>query len=50
MFDLGSHLDIARGRDGRDLALEYEVRIDLFANLDLIAAFEKKSPLEISAG
>ena len=44
-FDLKSHLDIARGRDGTDLVLDYEVRIDLFANLNLIAAFEKKVPL-----
>jgi hypothetical protein len=41
-FDLKEHLKIARGTDGTELLLNYEVRIDLFANLGLIAVFEKK--------
>jgi len=44
-FDLKEHLKVSRGRDGTELTLEYEVRIDLFANLGLIAAFENKVPL-----
>ena len=44
-FDLEEHLKIARGEGGAELVLGYEVRIDLFANLGLIAAFENKVPL-----
>ena len=44
-FNLEEHLEIARDRDGTELVLDYEVRIDLFANLSLIAAFEKKVSL-----
>jgi hypothetical protein len=44
-FDLEEHLKIARGKGGAELVLDDEVRIDLFANLGLIAAFENKVPL-----
>jgi hypothetical protein len=44
-FDLKDKLKITRGSHGAELVLDYEVRIDLFANLYLIAAFEKKVPL-----
>ena len=44
-FDLKENLKITRGTDEAELVLDYEVRIDLFANLYLIAAFENKVPL-----
>ena len=44
-FDLQENLKIARGKHGAELVLNYEVRIDLFANLGLIAVFENKVPL-----
>ena len=44
-FDFKEHLKIALGRNGAELLLNYELRIDLFANLGLIAAFDKKVPL-----
>ena len=44
-FDLKENLKIVRGRHGAELVLDYEVRIGLFANLGLIAAFENKVPL-----
>ena len=44
-FDLKEHLKITRSKRGAELVLDYEVRIKLFANLGLIAAFDKKVPL-----
>jgi len=44
-FDLKENLKIFRGTSGVELALDYEIRIDLFANLYLIAVFENKVPL-----
>jgi hypothetical protein len=44
-FDLQENLKIARGKHGAELVLDYEVRIDLVANLGLIAVFENKVPL-----
>jgi hypothetical protein len=44
-FDLKENLKIFRGTSGVELVLDYEIRIDLFANLYLIAVFENKVPL-----
>ena len=44
-FDLKEHVKITRSKRGAELVLDYEVRIKLFANLGLIAAFDKKVPL-----
>ena len=44
-FDLQENMEITRGKHGAKLVLNYEVRIDLFANLGLIAVFENKVPL-----
>ena len=44
-FDLKENLKVTRGRHGTELVLRYEARIDLFANLYLIADFENKVPL-----
>ena len=44
-FDLEENLKISRGANRVELMLGYEIRIDLFANLYLIAVFENKVPL-----
>jgi hypothetical protein len=44
-FDLKENLKISRGANRVELVLGYEIRIDLFANLYLIAVFENKVPL-----
>lgn len=44
-FDLKEHLKIDHSKGGKELVLDYEVRIKLFANLGLIVAFDKKVPL-----
>ena len=49
-FELKENLKISCGINRVELGLDHEVRVDLFTNLYLIAVFEKKSFLEISAG
>lgn len=44
-FDLGEHVSIERYGRGTDVMLDYEVRIPLVSNLDLIASFNKKVEL-----
>lgn len=44
-FDLNEHLEIERHGRGTDVALDYEVRVKLVSNLDLIASFDKKVEL-----
>ena len=44
-FDLKENLKISRGANRVELVLGYEIRIDLFANLYLMAVFENKVPL-----
>ena len=44
-FDLKENLKISRGANRVELVLGYEIRIDLFANLYLVAVFENKVPL-----
>jgi hypothetical protein len=44
-FDLKESLQTDRTKRGIELVLNYEVRIHLVHNLDLIAAFDKKVPL-----
>ncbi len=41
-FDLKQHMKIDRSGRGTDMVLDYEVRIHLVHNPDLIAAFDKK--------
>ena len=49
-FDLEERLETNRAEGGTELILNYEVRIHLVHNLNLIAAFDKKVPLKISTG
>lgn len=44
-FDLKEHLKTDRTKRGTELVLNYEVRIHMVHNLDLIATFDKKVPL-----
>ena len=44
-FDLKEHLKIDHSKVGKELVLDYEVRIELVSNLSLIAAFNKKVSL-----
>lgn len=44
-FDLREHVQIERHGRGTDLILDYEVRVALVSNLDLIASFDKKVEL-----
>ncbi|MBL6689216.1 MAG: DUF4845 domain-containing protein [Pseudomonadales bacterium] len=44
-FDLGKHVSIERHGRGTDVMLDYEVRIPLVSNLDLLASFNKKVEL-----
>ncbi len=44
-FDLGKHVSIERHGRGTDVLLDYEVRMPLIHNLDLIAKFDKKVEL-----
>jgi hypothetical protein len=44
-FNLKENLKTERSKRGVELDLNYEVRIHLVHNLDLIAAFDKKVPL-----
>jgi len=44
-FDLGEHVTIERHGRGTDVLLDYEVRMPLVSNLDLIAHFNKKVEL-----
>lgn len=44
-FDLGEHVTIERHGRGTDVLLDYEVRMPLVSNLDLVAHFSKKVEL-----
>ncbi len=44
-FDVGKHVQIERHGRGTDVIMDYEVRVPLVSNLDLIAAFDKKVEL-----
>jgi hypothetical protein len=44
-FNLKENLNTERSKRGTELVLNYEVRIHLVHNLDLIATFDKKVPL-----
>lgn len=44
-FDIGEHVKIERHGRGTDVLLDYEVRMPMVSNLDLIAHFNKKVEL-----
>ena len=41
-FDLEEHVDFERTKKGTEIVMDYEVRMKLIKNIDLIAAFDKK--------
>ena len=44
-FDVKENVEIKRSSNGTEIIMDYEVRIPLVQNLDLIAAFEKSVEL-----
>ena len=44
-FDIEEHVVIKRTPQGTEVIMDYEVRLPLFFNLDLIAAFDKEAKL-----
>ena len=44
-FDIEEHVVIKRTPQGTEVVMDYEVRLPLFFNLDLIASFDKEAKL-----
>jgi Domain of unknown function (DUF4845) len=44
-FNVGENLDIKRTRNGVEIVMDYEVRMNLIKNVDLIASFDKSVEL-----
>jgi len=44
-FKIEEHLQINRTKDGTELVLDYEIRVPVVANLDMIASFNKEVEL-----
>lgn len=44
-FKIADHLEINRTKNGTELVLDYEIRVPVVSNLDMIASFNKEVEL-----